>query len=144
MSMIVKQLMSKRPDYVAPDCNVQQAAEEMLKRDIGFLLIGDTFKDRLVGAITDRDITTRCIAKKHDPAKIIVKDIMTPKVLYCFENDDVESAAKSMEEMQVRRLAVLNEKKRIVGVISLGDIATRTHNLKLCGEIIEKVCEPSR
>lgn len=142
--MKVKQLMNKRPDYIASDLSVQMAAEEMLKRDIGFLPIGDSLQDRLIGVLTDRDIATRCVAKKHDPAKIIVKDIMTPKVLYCFEDDDVEIAAESMERMQVHRLAVLNEKKRIVGVLSFSDIATKAHNVRLCGEIIEKICECSR
>lgn len=142
--MKVKQLMNKKPDYIIPDLSVQKAAEEMLKRDIGFLLIGDTFEDRLIGAITDRDITTRCVAKKHDPAKIIVKDIMSPSVLYCFENDDIAIAAQKMEDKQVHRLAVLNDKKRIVGVLSVGDIATKGHNIRLCGEVIEKICEPGR
>jgi CBS domain-containing protein len=142
--MKVKQLMNKRPDYISPDTSVQMAAEEMLKRDIGFLPIGDKLEDRLLGAITDRDIATRCVAKKHDPSKILVKSIMTPKILYCFENDDIEVAAESMERMQVHRLAVLNDKKRLVGVLSLGDIAAKTHNPHLCGTILEKICEISR
>ncbi len=142
--MKVKELMHLMPDYISPSWSVQKAAEEMLQRDIGYLLIGDTQQDRLLGAVTDRDIATRCVAKKFDPSKVLVKDIMTPKVLYCFENDEIETAAKSMEEMQVHRLAVLNEKKRVVGVLSLGDIATKAHNPKLCGEIIEKICEEKR
>ncbi|MFA6038287.1 MAG: CBS domain-containing protein [Legionellales bacterium] len=142
--MKVKQLMNKRPDYITPDTTVQMAAEEMLRRDIGFLPIGDDFEDRLVGALTDRDIATRCVAKKHDASKVLVKSIMTPKILYCFEDDDIEIAAESMERMQVHRLAVLNEKKRLVGVLSLGDIAAKTHNPRLCGEILEKICEISR
>ncbi len=139
--MKVKQLMNKRPDYIAPNLSVQLAAEEMRKRDIGFLLIGDTFQDRLLGALTDRDIAMRCVAKKHDAAKIQVKSIMTPKVIYCYENDDIQVAAERMENKQVHRLAVLNANKRIVGVLSLGDIASKTHNPKLCGQIIEKICE---
>lgn len=139
--MKVKDLMNRKPDYISPTLSVQKAAEEMLKRDLGFLLIGDTAQDRLLGALTDRDIATRCVAKKHDASKIIVKDIMSPNVLYCFENDELEVAAKSMEAKQVHRLAVLNDQKRIVGVLSLGDIATKAHNLKLCGEILEKICE---
>lgn len=142
--MKVKQLMNRRPDYIAPDTTVQKAAEEMLKRDIGFLAIGDELEDRLLGALTDRDIAVRCVGKKHDPSKILVKSIMTPKILFCYENDDIEIAAESMERMQVHRLAVLNDKKRLVGVLSLGDIAAKTHNPKLCGEILEKICEISR
>lgn len=138
--MKVKQIMSIKPDYIDPTLTVQQAADEMLKRDIGFLPIGDKNEDKLSGVLTDRDIVVRCIAKKLDPNKVQVKDIMSPQVMYCFENDTVETAAKSMEELQIHRLIVLNENKRLVGILSLGDIATKGRDTTLSGEIIEKIC----
>lgn len=138
--MKVKEIMNKKPDFIQSTVTIEQAAEEMLKRDFGFLLIGDNSQDRLVGVLTDRDIVTRCIAKKLNPAKVTASEIMTTKVLYCYEEDDIKKAAESMEMMQIHRLAVLNDKKRLVGVLSLGDIATKSHNAKLSGEIIEKIC----
>lgn len=139
--MQIKEIMSKKPDFIEPTLSIEEAAEEMWNQDIGFLLIGDPAQDRLIGVLTDRDIVMRCIAKKLNPATTTVSDIMTPKVWYCFENDELESAAKSMKNMQVRRLAVLNDKKRIVGVLSLSDIAIKSHDAKLLGEIIERIYE---
>ena len=98
--------------------------------------------DRLVGVITDRDITVRSVAQGHDPKTARVQEVMTPEVIYCFDDEDVKEAAKKMEEKQVRRLPVLNREKRLVGIVSLGDLAVRTGKEKLAGEVLERVSEP--
>lgn len=138
--MKVKAIMSARPDYIAADSTVCQAALEMKKRDIGFLPVGDKSSDKLIGTLTDRDIAIRCVAQHQDCDKIKVKDFMTPDVTFCFEDDDISDAINMMEKHKIRRLIVLNKDKRFIGVLSLGDLAARAHELKLAGEVLEKVC----
>ncbi len=138
--MKVKAIMNTMPDYISPDASIAQAALEMKKRDIGFLPVGDKSKDKLIGALTDRDIAVRCVAQNADCSKIKVKDFMTPSVLFCFEDDDVKRAIELMENNKIRRLMVLNKDKRFTGVLSLGDLAAKGHELKLSGEVLEKVC----
>jgi CBS domain-containing protein len=79
-----------------------------------------------------------------DPATTPVTEVMTPDVLYVFEDQDVQAAARMMEEHQIRRLVVLNRDKRLVGVVSLGDLSTETRDVHLSGEVLEGVSEPSR
>ena len=98
--------------------------------------------DRLVGVITDRDITVRGVAQGCDPKTARVQEVMTPEVIYCFDDEDVKEAAKKMEEKQVRRLPVLNREKRLVGIVSLGDLAVRTGKEELAGEVLERVSKP--
>lgn len=137
--MQVKDIMSKKPDYLPPNTTLQKASEEMLKYDVGFLPIGND--GQLFGAITDRDIVVRALAKGKDPLKMQVQDIMTPNILSCFEDDDVQKAAKTMSDEQIRRLVVLSRDNKISGVISLGDIAVKTKNDQLTGHILQEVCE---
>lgn len=137
--MHIKQVMSSKPDFLAPSTTLKQAANEMLKRDIGFIPIGEN--DRLIGVITDRDIAIRAIAKGIDPNKTTLKDVMTKKVLYCFEDEDIKDASKKMAEQHIRRLIVLNRDKRMTGIVSLGDIAAKTKDETLTGHILHEVCE---
>src|SRR4030095_11887734 len=94
--------------------------------------------------ITDRDITIRAVAKGADPAAATVREVMTSEVLSCFENDDVEAAARISEENQFRRILVLNEANELVGITSLGELATVTGNRLLAGETLESVSEEHR
>lgn len=137
--MQVKDIMSKKPDYISPDVTLKNVADEMLKRDIGFILIKEN--GQLLGAITDRDIIIRALANGKDPAKTLVKDVMTPNALFCYEDDDVQKAAQKMSDKQIRRLAVLDQNKQITGVISLGDIAVKGKNEQLTGQVLHEVCE---
>ena len=134
--MKVNELMSEDIQIIDPDFTLQEAAEKMRKLDIGFLPIGEN--DKLVGMITDRDITIRGTAKGLDPKKTKIRDLMTPKVIYCLEDQPIEEAVKKMEDNQVRRLTVLNKDKRAVGVLSIGDLAV-SGNGKLTSEVIENV-----
>jgi len=99
--------------------------------------------DRLVGMVTDRDITVRAVAEGCDPRTATVKEVMTPDVFYCFEDQDVQQAANLMKQNQVRRLVVLNRDKRLVGIVSLGDLAVETGDEHLTGRTLEEVSLPT-
>ena len=138
--MKVNEIITHDPEVIRPETALIEAAQKMKSLDIGMLPVCDG--DRLVGVITDRDITVRGVAQGNDPKTARVQEVMTPEVIYCFDDEDVKEAAKKMEEKQVRRLPVLNREKRLVGIVSLGDLAVRTGKEKLAGEVLERVSEP--
>jgi CBS domain-containing protein len=119
--MNVSEVMTGDVYIASPDETIQSAAQTMADLDTGVLPVGES--DRLVGVLTDRDITVRCVAEARDITTCTIRDVMSPEVRYCFEDDDVEEAALKMSEWQVRRLPVLNRDKRLVGIVSLGDLA---------------------
>lgn len=118
--MKVKECMTADVVIASPGDTICEAARKMAECDSGALPVGEN--DRLVGMITDRDIALRAVAKNMPPATP-VRDVMSREVLYCFDDEDIEQVAQNMGEQQVRRLPVLNRDKRLVGIISLGDIA---------------------
>jgi len=139
--MNVKDIMTRDVEVVHPDDAIKEAARKMRDRDIGFLPVCDG--DRLVGVVTDRDLILRGLAEGTDPATNIGRDLMTSPVVYCFDDQDVKEATRLMEDHQIRRVAVLRrEDKRLVGVLSLGDIA-RSSTRKVSGEVLESVSEPA-
>ena len=138
--MNVNEIITRDAEVIRPDTVLIEAAQKMNALDIGMLPVCDG--DRLVGMVTDRDITVRGVAQGCDPRTTRVRDVMTPEVIYCFDDEDVNEVAKKMEEKQVRRLPVLNRNKRLVGIVSLGDLAVRTGKEKLAGEILGRVSEP--
>ncbi len=93
--------------------------------------------------ITDRDITVRAVADACDPRSTTVEEVMTPDVVYCFDDQDVQEAARLMQAHQIRRLVVLDRDKRLVGIVSLGDLAVETGDEKLAGKTLEEVSLPS-
>ena len=121
--MKVREIMSKDCKVIDPNTTFQEAAKIMRDKDVGCLPIGE--HDRLVGIITDRDLVVRGLVNGKDVQSAKVKDAMTPKCLYCFEEDTIEEASENMAKNQVRRLPVLNSTKRLVGVISLGDLCCK-------------------
>ena len=118
--MKVSDIMTRDVRLANPSQKLREAAAEMEKNDIGVLPVGEN--DRLVGMITDRDIAVRGISHGLGP-DASVRDVMSSEVRYCFENDDVEDIVQNMADEQIRRLPVLNRDKRLVGIISLGDLA---------------------
>ena len=141
--MQVKEVMTRGVECTRPGASLQEAARKMRDLDVGPLPVcGDN--DRLVGMLTDRDITVRAVAEGQDPKTARVQDVMTPDVLYCFEDQDVAEAARLMEENQVRRLAVLNSDKRLVGIVSLGDLAVETGGSQVAGKTLEQVSQPGK
>ena len=140
--MRVSEVMTQGVECIGPDATLQEAAAKMKSLDVGPLPVCDN--DRLVGMVTDRDITVRATAEGDAPTGVRVRDIMTPEVIYCFEDELVEDAARLMAEKQVRRLVVLNRDKRMVGIVSLGDLAVKTGDEQLAGRALEDISEPNR
>ncbi len=113
--------MTHRAETIAPGETLQNAARRMRELGIGALPVCE--RDRLVGMLTDRDIVVRATAEGLDPARATVLVAMTPQVIYCFDDEDIYAAARLMEERAVRRLMVLDSAKRLVGLISVDDLA---------------------
>jgi len=117
----IKEVMSPDYKFISPDTSVQEAAKLMRDGDFGFIPVGEN--DKLIGMVTDRDIAIRSVAEGKDPSSQNVKDIMTAKTYYCYDDQSAEEVCNNMGEIQVRRLPVVNRDKRLVGVVSLGDLA---------------------
>jgi len=117
----VADVMTPGNEIARPDQSVQEAAQLMAEVDTGALPVGEN--DRLLGMITDRDIAVRVTAEGKDPKQTQVHEVMTSGVRYCFDDEDVEHVAQNMADQQVRRLMVVNRNKRLVGIVSLGDVS---------------------
>lgn len=137
--MLVKDIMSKEPQYISPDTSLTQASQLLRDNDFGFLPVGEN--DRLIGTVTDRDIIINGISEGSDPNATTAREVMGERVLYCYEDDDIDTAAGYMEKEQVHRLIVLNQDKRYTGIVSIGDVARQCDNDELCGQIVEGISE---
>jgi CBS domain-containing protein len=137
--MQIQQIMSKSVEYIGADTPISTAAQKMRDKDIGFVPICDN--DRLVGTITDRDIVIRAVAQGRDPRTTPVREVMTQEVFYCYSDENVEHVGEVMRENEVRRMLILNRQKRLVGVISLGDIAKASGQTSLAGETLGQIAE---
>jgi CBS domain-containing protein len=134
--MAIRDLMTRGVQVVKPNDSVINAAKKMAELDIGFLPVCEG--DRLVGALTDRDITVRATARGLDPDKTQVSEVMTTDVTYCTEEDDVDRTARLMKDKQQRRVLVVDARKKLVGVVSLGDLARQTSQ---SGDVLESVSD---
>ncbi|MEW6271576.1 MAG: CBS domain-containing protein [Thermodesulfobacteriota bacterium] len=139
--MQVRELMTADVDVVRPDDTIRDAAMRMRSLDVGAIPVCDG--ERLAGMLTDRDITIRAVAESRDPAGTPVRDVMTPDIVFVLEDQDIDEAARLMEERQVRRLPVLNSQKRLVGIVSLGDLAVGTRDTERVGHTLEEVSAPA-
>jgi CBS domain-containing protein len=134
--MLVNEIMSTSLEWVGPDVTLQESARKMRDRNIGCLPVEDG--DRIIGMITDRDIACRAVADGRDPATTTVRDVMSVGITYCFDDDDVTKAVQIMEDKHIRRLPVLNHDERLVGLLSLDDLATHCSH-EVSGEVMEAV-----
>jgi CBS domain-containing protein len=134
----ISEVMEREVRLTSPNQTIREAAATMAMADIGSLPVGEN--DRLVGIVTDRDIVMRAIAKGRD-ASTPVREVMTDRIQYCFEDDDVTKVAEDMASLGVRRLAVLNKEKRLVGIVSLSNV-TSAGNGKATGRLLKGVAEP--
>ncbi|MBP2159199.1 MULTISPECIES: CBS domain-containing protein [Asticcacaulis] len=130
--MKVSEVMCPEFEIATPDTTLREAAQMMRDGDFGYLPVGEN--DRLSGALTDRDIVIRAVAEGLD-ADTPVRQIMTENVVYCFEDNDISEAGDVMRTRQIRRLVVLDRDKRMVGILSIGDIARDTDDSHLTGKI---------
>jgi len=134
--MLIKDVMTRDVDTIAPDTTLEVAARHMRDRDIGSLPVGEN--DKLVGMVTDRDIVLNAVATALDPTTTTAREVMSPKLLYCFEDQSVEDVLANMADVQVRRLPVVNREKRLVGIVSIGDLAKKSP-AKQTGEALKDI-----
>jgi CBS domain-containing protein len=139
--MKLREIMSRDVEVVAPTETVFNASKMMRDLDVGALPVCDGM--RLVGMITDRDITIRATAEARDPGNTLVRDCMSPEIVYCFEEEDVREAERVMAEKQIRRLPVLTREKQLAGIVSLGDVATRSGQIQEAGKTLREISEPA-
>jgi len=139
--MLLKEIMTPNPQCVGPEDSLQDAARKMRDLDVGPMLVCD--HDRLAGVLTDRDIVVAAVAEGKDPRTTHVREAMSAGVICGFEDQDVEEAARTMREKQIRRLPILNHEKRLVGIVSLGDLATEMGDRRESGETLREISEPS-
>ena len=140
--MKIKEISTPDPQWIGPNASLTEAAKKMRILDIGMLPVCEN--DRLIGTVTDRDITVRAVAEGLDPKTVKVRQMMTQEVVSCFENRSVEEAAQLMEEKKVRRLPVLDAQRHLVGIVSIGDLAARAHEQKMACEVLKRVAERPR
>lgn len=138
----IADVMTRRPRVVQPDATVADAAQIMRQLDVGALPVCDG--SRLIGMLTDRDITVRATADGRDPHHTSVRDVMTPGVAWASEDDPVEAAARIMREHRIRRLPIVDDRHTLVGVVSLGDLAVDLDDNDLGGDTLETISEPAR
>jgi CBS domain-containing protein len=139
--MKVGEIMTRGAEFVHPDDSVQEAADRMKAIDVGALPVCE--HGRLVGMITDRDITVRSTAEGDDPWTTKVRHAMTAEVDYCREDDDIAVAARLMKDKEVRRLMVLDQENQLVGIVSLGDLAVHVGDEQISSETLERLSEPA-
>jgi CBS domain-containing protein len=135
--MQIVEVMTRDPEWIHPETTIEDAACMMRDLDTGFLPVGDG--SRLQGILTDRDITIRAVAEGLDATTAPVEDVMTPSVIYCYEDQDIQRAADLMAENQVRRLIVLNRNKKLTGVVSLGDLCLRCGDHEMAGDVLDDI-----
>ncbi len=134
--MKVKDVMHTGATWIDPDAQISEVAERMRREDVGAIPVGE--HDRLIGMITDRDIALRGLSGKLDPLQMTARDVMSEPIVFCNANEDLEDAVHIMERQQIRRLPVIDEHRRMVGMLSLGDVAARA-TPSLCAETLRAV-----
>jgi CBS domain-containing protein len=141
MFMELRDVMTRDVEVVRAGASLKEAAGKMKSLDVGLLPVCDG--DRLQGILTDRDITIRATADGRDPKKTKVTDVMSTDLAYCLEDQEVEEAVSLMEARQIRRIPVVNQDKRLVGIVSLADIAVHVRDRDLSGETLEEISAPA-
>jgi CBS domain-containing protein len=140
--MQLREIMTSKVEVIPPTATIIDGAKKMKQLDVGAVPVCDG--DRLCGMITDRDITTRAVAEGRDPSKTKVSDAMTDDIVYCFEDQQDTDAAEIMRQHQIRRLPVVNRDKRLVGIVSLGDLSLRGEDDNLAAETLDEVSAPGK
>lgn len=134
----ISEIMTPKCEWVSADTSVQDIAKKMKENDCGFVPVGEN--DKLIGIVTDRDIAIRCAAEGKNPATCTARDIMTAKTYYCYEYQDANDVCSNMADIKVRRLPVVDRNKRLVGVISMGDLAQHL-KFQQTGECLKDITE---
>ena len=137
--MQLREIMTTGVELTDPAMSLKDAAALMREGDFGLLPVGEN--DRLVGTITDRDITVRAVADGKDPSTTTVREAMSEGIRYCFEDQTVDEAAELMSDAQIRRLPILNREKRLVGIVALVDVATTIEAAEPAGQALSGISE---
>ena len=135
--MQVSQCMSRNVEVVDPDTSLREAARTMARIDAGVLPVGEN--DRLVGIITDRDIAVRAVAEGREP-DAPVRDVMSQDIKYCYDDADAEEVLENMGALQLRRMPVVDRDQRLVGIVSIGDLAKEEEGET--GEAMREITQP--
>lgn len=136
--MRVSEAMHKNATWVPPTMPISEIAKIMKDQDIGAVPVGEN--DRLIGMVTDRDIAIRALSNGHDASSMTARDVMSSGISYCRTEDTLEAAVRWMEKKKVRRLPVIDNSKRMVGMLSIGDISLFGDE-DLTGELMQAVSE---
>jgi CBS domain-containing protein len=136
--MLVKEVMSDRVIRVAPDCNLKEIAIAMRDGDLGSIPVSED--DKLIGMVTDRDIVIRGLTGTVALHSMTARDVMSPSVKYCYEDQRLEEVLSNMASEQIRRLPVISRDKRLVGIVSLGDLAKESTRRE-AGEALEGIAK---
>lgn len=135
----IKDVMSTDVQVISPDATITEAAQHMRDGDFGMLPVGEN--DRMVGAISDRDIAIRAAAEGLD-GKTKVREVMSDGIHWVYDDESIERASQVMAERQIRRLPIVNRDKRLVGIVALGDVAVRERKVKPAAEALCGISEP--
>lgn len=138
--MKVKDAMHQGAEWVSPDTSLTEVARKMKELDVGSIPVGEN--DRLVGMVTDRDIACRAVANGRDCNEVTAGEVMTDGIIFCRDTEELDDATRIMEQKQIRRLPVINEQKRLVGMLSLGDVSQAAPHA-LTGEVAAAVSAPN-
>jgi CBS domain-containing protein len=136
----LKDIMSPDVQVISPEATISEAAQKMRDGDFGMVPVADN--DRMIGAISDRDIAVRAIAEGKGP-DTPVRDVMSQGITWAYEDDSVEHAAQVMSEHQIRRLPVVNREKRLVGIVALGDFAVESSDISPAAEALAEISQPA-
>ena len=137
----LKDVMSRQVKVISPEMTIKEAAQTMSEGNFGMVPVSEN--DRMIGALSDRDIAIRAVAEGKGPTTK-VREVMSTGIFWAYEDDTVEQAAKLMSEHQVRRLPVVDRNKRLVGIVALGDFAVDHTEIKPAAEALAKISEPSQ
>jgi CBS domain-containing protein len=138
---MVRDVMTRGVETTAPDTTIAEVARRMRDLDVGSLPVTDG--NRLLGIVTDRDLSVRATAAAKDPNSTHVREVMSPELAWVFDDEPADEAARVMRERQIRRLPVLDRSDRLVGVVALADLATDLGDDKLKGATLEEISQPS-
>jgi CBS domain-containing protein len=138
--MFCREAMTENPVCCLPNDLVSVPARVMRREDVGAVpVINDEQQKQLIGIVTDRDLAIKVVAESRDPNHTMVHDVMTSTIVVCREREDLSSAIRAMEEHQIRRVPVVDDDGRIVGIISQADVAARLYELRQTAEMLEDI-----
>ena len=138
----LRDIMTRDVEIIAPKATVQEAAKKMQDLNVGALPVCDG--DKLTGMLTDRDLVMRVLAEGRNPKTVTVSEAISKDVVFCFEDDGVDKASQLMAQHQIRRLPVMSSTKRLVGIVTLGDVAVHGKNSEASGDVLQQVSIPAR